>query len=307
MQFRSLSSSDLGELFGILSTSLVYDNLTEDLVKFRIFEDPDFDPSLSIAAIVDEKIVSFVSASRPTNFPPGNESNPQIAWIKVFATAQKFRNRGYASALFNQIQDELKKRGVTEIRFSDRGNWHFWPGIDLRYEDGLDFLERRGFSKDSEELDYLYNLRLYTYPHRVSRVQEQLQKDSIDLRTASPSEKQELCDWIERQFTIFWSNETEYAFAKRNPSVVIAKDRRGNILGFATFDGVAPGRFGPTGVDQSQRGRGLGTVLLFDAFQAMREAGQEMAVVHWTDLLFFYTQIPGLCGVRDYWIMHRGL
>ena len=44
------------------------------------------------------------------------------------------------------------------------------------------------------------------------------------------------------------------------------------------------------------RGKGLGTVLLFDAFEELRDEGREDAIVHWTDLLFFYTQVPGLNG-----------
>ncbi len=57
-------------------------------------------------------------------------------------------------------------------------------------------------------------------------------------------------------------------------------EENGKILGFATYDGVAPGRFGPTGVNQMQRMRGIGAVLLFDTFQAMKDDGLKEAVVH---------------------------
>ena len=61
------------------------------------------------------------------------------------------------------------------------------------------------------------------------------------------------------------------------------------------------------GVAPSMRGKGLGTVLLFDAFQELKDEGREEAIVHWMDLFFFYAQVPGINGVRHYWIMQRKL
>ena len=275
-------------------------------MQFRISQDPDFDPALNLAVIEEGKIVAFISATHPTKFPPKERSS--TGWIKILVTSPQYRKRGYASLLYDRIIEEFKRRGVIEVRVSDRGNWHFWPGVDLRYEDGLDFFEKRGFTKEAQELDYSYDLRCFFYPRRVKRMKQQLMEgEKYDIRLAKPAEKGEIGAWIEEKFTVFWRNETEYAFDKATPSVVIGKDSRGKILGFATFNGVAPGRFGPAGVDPSMRGKGLGTVLLFDAFQAMKEEGREDAIVHWTDLLFYYTQVPGLSGVRHYWIMRRGL
>ncbi|MFI5420856.1 MAG: GNAT family N-acetyltransferase, partial [Nitrososphaerales archaeon] len=252
------------------------------------------------------KIVAFISAIYPTKFPPGIYS--PIGWIKIVVTSPQSRYRGFASLLYDRVVEEFKMRGVTEVRISDRGNWHFWPGVDLRYEDGLDFFEKRGFTKEVQELDYSYDLRSFFYPRRVLKLKEQLMnEEQINIRLAKQSEKEDLGAWIEEKFSIFWRNETEYAFYKETPSVMIAKDRTGKILGFATYNGVAPGRFGPAGVDPVMRGKGLGTVLLFEAFQALKEEGKEEAIVHWTDLLFYYTQVPGLSGVRHYWIMHREL
>jgi len=310
MKIRSLDWSDLRELYHLLDASLAYDSLREDLIKYRVFQDPDFEPALNLVATgAGGQIMSFISAVLPLRFPPGEqESSSQIAWIKVIVTAPEFRKHGYASELFDQIVAELKKRGVTHVRASDRGNWHFWPGVDLRYEDGLDFLEHRGFTRVTQELDYQFDLRRFFYPRRVSRMKELLMhEESLEIRVATPSEKGELGKWIEKKFTVFWRDETERAFSKEIPSVIIAKNRNNTILGFATVDGVAPGRFGPTGVDETMRGRGLGTVLLFDAFQFLKREGREEAVVHWTDLFFFYTQVPGLSGVRHYWIMQKEL
>ena len=307
MEIRSISKTDLKSVFLLLSTCLSFDDLTEDLVKFRIFEDPDYDPDLTLGIVVDGRIVSIVCATVPTKFPKPAEISSAIAWIKVFGTSREYKNRGFESKLFDRILEVLRHRAVEEARFSDRGNWHFWPGLDLRYEDGLDFLIERGFSKDGEYVDFVYDLSKFWYPRRVRRARESLTRAGITFKTGWQIATTDLLSWVERKFSPFWSNEVEFALKRDSPSVFVASNETGELLGFATINGLAPGRFGPAGVSDSQRGKGIGTVLLYDAFQALKDQGFPKAVVHWTDHLFFYTQVPGLCGVRDYWVMRRKL
>jgi len=298
-QVRSFSLGDLDVISDILKSSLTLDpELTTDLIKFRIFEDPNFDPELSLVRTVDGRIVSMVCATNP-------KDSPEIAWIKVFATDREFRNRRFGSQLFELLFDTLQKRGVTEVRFSDRGNWHFWPGIDLNYEDALDFLLEQGFKKDGEYVDYFYDVSKFFYPRRILRLKQHLEREGVKFQSVDPLQKDETLEWIEKNFNFFWRNEAEFALKRSEPSLFIAREKTGEILGFATINGVVPGRFGPMGVDYNQRRRGIGTVLLFDSFQALKDQRSWRAHVHWTDHLYFYTQVPGLSGVRDFWIMQR--
>ncbi len=305
---RQLSPSDLPELVSAIRSSLnLDDNLSTELIKFRIFDDPDFDPRLNLVALSRGKIVSFISAVQPVNFPPKTGSGKSVrqrkAWIKLFFTLKKYRKRGLAGQLYSQVIEELKTRGVKEIRFSDIANWHFWPGIDLRYEDGLDFLLNRGFEKVEEVVDYDYDLSKFYYPRRVQRLKRELRDQGVETGMATAADEEELTEWIGSHFSPYWKSETKFAFLKSKPIVAMARDGRGKILGFATCNAAAPGKFGPAGVDRQGRGKGIGTVLLFDAFQAMKNARQSDVTVHWTDHLFYYTQVPGLCGVRHYWVM----
>jgi GNAT superfamily N-acetyltransferase len=306
IKIRSVSSSDLVELTRAIKPSLNLDELTPELVRFRIFEDPDFDPKLNLAVFFKGRLVSFISAVHPVKFPHSTGSRKK-AWIKVIFTLKDYRNLGYASELYRRILQELNRVNVNEVRFSDRGNWHFWPGIDLRYEEGLDFLLHRGFEKVGEEVDYEYNLKEFFYPRRVARLKKSLKSKGITTRLATRADREQLVEWVGAHFSPFWKNETEHGLARSEPIVAIAKGKNNNVLGFATCNGVAPGRFGPAGVDEHGRGKGIGTVLLFDAFDAMKRARQKRATVHWTDHLFYYTQVPGLSGVRHYWIMRSQL
>ena len=302
---RSIGRDDLESITSILKSSLpLDDDLTIELVQFRIFDDPNFDADLSLAKIRDGRIASFVCATNPKI--SGESSD--VAWIKVFATEEKYRKKGFESELFNHLFGVLRSRGVSEVRFSDLGNWHFWPGVDLNYEDALDFLTEMGFKKDAEYVDYYYDVSRFSYPRRISRLKEQLEKEGVKFSSlGKEEERMKVLEWIEKDFSFFWRNETEFALKNLEPSVFIAAEKTGEILGFATINGVAPSRFGPMGVRTDQRKRGIGTVLLFDSFQALKDQKYTRAAVHWTHHLFFYTQVPGLSGVRDYWVMSRRL
>jgi GNAT superfamily N-acetyltransferase len=303
---RSITPSDLGRVAQLVREAFDYDSsLTKEMIRSRIFGDPDYDPALSLARIVGDGIASFVIASLPKADNPG-----KIGWIKIVATAERYRRKGYAGELMNRLLKEMRSRGVREIRVSDRPHWHFWPGVDLRYEEGLEFLEGLGFARDGEAVDYVYDLRNFRYPLRVRKKKQELESDGMRFRRATKSDLNAVGEWIEKHFSKFWRLETSEAFRSDPSDVVIAETRRGKsgeaeIVGFATVNGAAKGRFGPTGVAERMRGKGVGVVLLFDAFQLLKEEGVSEAVVHWTDHLFFYTQVPGLSGVRHYWIMKK--
>jgi GNAT superfamily N-acetyltransferase len=65
-----------------------------------------------------------------------------------------------------------------------------------------------------------------------------------------------------------------------SPTRLIAAIDRGQIVGFSHYENE---RFGPIGVAASQRGRGVGQVLMYATLQAQREAGFRVAWFLWSD------------------------
>jgi mycothiol synthase len=65
-----------------------------------------------------------------------------------------------------------------------------------------------------------------------------------------------------------------------SPSRLIIAHRAGEVLGFSHHDAE---RFGPIGVATSQRGRGLGHVLMFETLEAQKRAGLHRAWFMWSD------------------------
>lgn len=118
----------------------------------------------------------------------------------------------------------------------------------------------------------LYNLKNY-------QVQEAaLNEEGIKIRRAIPPEKHRVLNWIENNFYPEWRSEADVAFGKSPVGIFIAYQEK-KILGFACYDTTAKGFFGPTGVSENARGKGIGTVLLLKSLAALKECGYFYAII----------------------------
>lgn len=114
----------------------------------------------------------------------------------------------------------------------------------------------------------------------------------IDIRPALASEREPLLDWVEARFGRGWRGEVAGAFGTCPVRCQIAVVDR-QIRGFACWDVTAKGLFGPTGVDQEARGRGLGKALLLSALWSLRHAGYAYAVIGGAGPVDFYRAACG--------------
>jgi hypothetical protein len=137
----------------------------------------------------------------------------------------------------------------------------------------------------------LYDLPDYTPPAA-------LQADGVAVRRAIAPERRVVVRWVGATFFDGWAAECEVAFSGHPIPVWIAT--RGNaLLGFACHDATAKGFFGPTGVGEAERGRGIGEALLMATLRGMREAGYAYAVIGGAGPVAFYKkrldaiEIPG--------------
>src|SRR5438477_5635169 len=94
----------------------------------------------------------------------------------------------------------------------------------------------------------------------------------INVRRAQPFELTLVREFIQANFSIAWADETSVGFAQKPVSVFIAT-RDGKVIGFAGYECTRRSFFGPTGVAESERGKGAGKALLLAALWGLRELG----------------------------------
>ena len=138
-------------------------------------------------------------------------------------------------------------------------------------------------------------VKLYDLPELdLSRQEAQ----GITVRRAIAPEKHIVVGWVREHFNDHWASEAEVAFTNTHITCYIATQEN-TILGFACHDVSARNFFGPTGVDQTQRGKGIGAVLLLMALHAMRWDGYGYAIIGGVGPAEFYTKIVGASLIPD--------
>ncbi|SFJ51549.1 Acetyltransferase (GNAT) family protein [Halobacillus dabanensis] len=131
---------------------------------------------------------------------------------------------------------------------------------------------------DADLLVKLYDLEKYDH-HHINTLNI-LIEEGITIKRPLSLDRKELTDYVHHQFNEYWANEAQSVFTDYPVSCFIAvKDQQ--VIGFACYDATAKGFFGPVGVSEPYRGKGIGEVLTRECLLAMREAGYAYTIIGW--------------------------
>ena len=136
-------------------------------------------------------------------------------------------------------------------------------------------------------------VKLYELPSPepyVARVREQ----GIIIRRPIGPENYAVIQWIRDHFGAGWAGEAENAFFRSPKWIYIAvRESDSKMLGFGCYDATVKGFFGPTGVDEAERGKGIGAALLMMCLHGMWEEGYGYAIIGSAGPVDFYKKICG--------------
>lgn len=114
----------------------------------------------------------------------------------------------------------------------------------------------------------------------------------IETRRPNSWEKSILLEWVGSTFSSAWALESETAFAANPPSWYIALEKD-SLIGFACYDCTRKNFFGPTGVAENARGKGVGLALLLACLNAMRDDGYAYAIIGGVGPAAYYANTVG--------------
>lgn len=126
----------------------------------------------------------------------------------------------------------------------------------------------------------------------VAPLLNQLRQDAIFIRRPNPWEQSKLYEYIAKNFSQGWADETSVAFHSRPVSCYVAV-HEGEFLGFSAYECTRRGYFGPTGVLPEHRGKHLGKVLLLAALNGLLDLGYTYAVIGSAGPKEFYRKTLG--------------
>ncbi len=124
------------------------------------------------------------------------------------------------------------------------------------------------------------------------------QAGEVKVRRAQAFELTPVRAFVEKHFSAAWADEVSVGFANKPVSVYIAT-REARIVGFAAYECTRRNFFGPTGVVEGERGRGVGRALLLAALWGLREMGYAYAIIGGVGPAEFYARAVGATLIPD--------
>lgn len=208
------------------------------------------------------------------------ESNSETGWILWIG----FDEESDARELLETQFKKFAELGVENVVFSGFTPDYFAPGIDkVRYPDVYQFLLKMGFKDRGEAIAMSSDLRKF----REVPINESA---GITIKTVDKTDRESLFDFLGNNFGGDWLHRAKSVCENGEMEQVHIAKLNGEIVGFSMFSGsegkhwYLPGeRFGPFGVLESMRGKGIGASLLNRTLMTMKGRGIRTAYFLWTD------------------------
>ena len=134
-------------------------------------------------------------------------------------------------------------------------------------------------------------VKLYDLPDGIVSAKRLVPKGTV-VRRAMAHERRKVVEWVAEQFgssASGWADECEVAFSGLPVTCQLAVQRH-RIVGFACYEVVGRGIFGPIGVKEGCRVCGIGSALLISALCDMRQLGYAYAIIGHVGAPEFFTK-----------------
>ena len=140
-------------------------------------------------------------------------------------------------------------------------------------------------------------VKLYELPPLAPSIAE-CDAQGVVIRRALTVERHHILPWIGEHFSQGWVSESGASLARLPVACFLAVEGE-TLIGFACYDTVYKGIFGPMGVSESVRGKGVGAGLLLACLHDMAAQGYAYAVIGWAGPQEFYTKVCGATAIAD--------
>ena len=127
---------------------------------------------------------------------------------------------------------------------------------------------------------------------------DELRSMGVVVRRAQTWEATPVREFVARNFDVAWADEIAVGYARQPVSIYLAA-REGRVVGFAAYECTRRAFFGPTGVAESERGRGVGRALLLACLWGLRELGYAYGVIGGVGPVAFYERAVGAIVIPD--------
>lgn len=282
IEIRPYRAGDEPSLIATWNETMWADPIEPIAWRTRYLLDPNFTPETCPVAVDSHTgdVIGFVLGfTNRTADQSGTD-----AWVVGFGVREPYRRRRIGTSLMQAFEARAQEDSATRVLYGPYIPSYITPGVDVdAYADALAFLAAIGASEGARPLSMKANLTNYRPEAGVGARTQALVDEGITIRPAQPADILPLLAFLDEHFPHWKGDATGvmrdlFGGDPRTVTLHIAEDN-GTIIGYAQ---TRSERFGPFGVNEAYRGRGVGAVLLSRTLRAMRAQGFHSAWFLWT-------------------------
>ncbi len=301
MSVRSFEGKDFVDVVKLWNDSMYVDKVSPEQFRFRVELQHNYDQELCLVAEDKGRLVGFVFGV------PVEET----CCINVIFVEGNHRRIGVGTKLLQALENAAKKKGMKKVMFSGGPRYQF-PGVDwVAYPGALEFFTKNGYKEvHRESVAMSRSLMDYKTPASVLELEKQLLDQGYSFQQLDEEHVLPLLQFLKEEFHP-WDNDARLTLEANlmdlDYFIIAMKD--GRIVGYCQIasDGLIE-HFGPFGVSENLRSRGIGAVIFHKCMRLMQSKGARHAWFLWGGgrNYTFYTR-HGMKETRRFAIMLKEL
>ena len=283
MDYKQLSSENIQSVHQLFEDNSRFFSLPFDYFRRGTLEDIGFEQDLSLILYnleIDKPIAAFIVVCR-------REINKNHCFFKGCIVDKQYRRQGLGSKMLFEFLRRVKEKEITQVIYGPSIPEYWQPGVDIRNTSLFFFLKKHGFQSHKA----VFNLTILL---DVIKKEPSSKKEEYEYERVQPKDFDETYSFVTHQFPHgTWAEEVLLSFKLNPPTTFVAKNYRNEIIGWATHSQFFPGSFGPTGVLDSLRGKGIGTELFLWCLWDIKQNGLKICEIMWVEqnVAKFYSKV----------------
>jgi GNAT superfamily N-acetyltransferase len=285
MKIRPFVPTDLAPVVELLNRTLHADQITPETFVRKVLLDQNFDPAGALVA-EEAGVVGFALGIVRKHLIEDQTPDFDRGYLTLIAVAPEFQRKGTGTELLKRLYAYYQAGGAKSVWVSPYSPNYFTPGVDVdAYPGAVEFFAKNRFAEAYRPLSMDASLLGLAAPEWVKEKEQSLAADGVSIVPFEVELALPLIEFARRKFPGDWQRYIRESIASimlgrcRSDHLWVAHSK-GQVLGFARHEGE---RFGPFGVSPTERGRGIGAVLLFKVLEVMKANGLHNAWLLWTD------------------------
>lgn len=303
---RTASDRDLTALHAIATEALRHDDDASDVLDLLWAETADR-PELRIVGELRGEITGFALGLLGPQPPTAEDGTvrPRPGHTNLIAVGAAHRGLGHGRALLAELETRLVAAGARRLVVRGSAPHYAWPGIDIRYTTAVCLAESAGYTHSADAFNMLTDLTAADL--ETEEDERRLAAHGTRVRRLRPDDEPRFGAWA-RTWGGTWHAEAARALTYDPPRCHVAvrgEEGSEEFVGFACHGVNRRTWFGPMGTDASQRGQGVGAVLLRRCLRDQRDAGLTESEIGWTGPVRFYARAVGSRLERVFRLYHK--